>query len=145
MNIQLKKDRSRVTHIALWVLQVLTAAAFLMAGLAKMSGQPMMVETFEKVVDPPPDAGRRGAAGLHDDRGGLGARADTRWLAGGGPGPGLLCSAHSVGAVRYGESLVCLRAGRAHAGGGSHDAIGWAVRTLVNFTPLIVQPLWRQT
>ena len=49
MNIQLKKDRSRVTHIALWVLQVLTAAAFLMAGLAKMSGQPMMVETFEKV------------------------------------------------------------------------------------------------
>ena len=49
MNIQLKKDRSRVAHIALWVLQVLTAAAFLMAGLAKMSGQPMMVETFEKV------------------------------------------------------------------------------------------------
>jgi len=49
MNIQLKKDRSRVAHIALWVLQVLTAAAFLMAGFAKLSSQPMMVETFEKV------------------------------------------------------------------------------------------------
>jgi putative oxidoreductase len=49
MNIQIKKDRSRVAHIALWVLQVVTAAAFLMAGFAKLTGQPMMVETFEKV------------------------------------------------------------------------------------------------
>jgi putative oxidoreductase len=30
-------------------LQILTAAAFLMAGFAKLSGQPMMVETFDRV------------------------------------------------------------------------------------------------
>ncbi len=41
--------RSKAINIALWILQVLTAAAFLMAGFAKLSGQPMMVDTFEKI------------------------------------------------------------------------------------------------
>jgi uncharacterized membrane protein YphA (DoxX/SURF4 family) len=40
---------SRARNVALWVLQILTAAAFLMAGFAKLSGQPEMVETFEKI------------------------------------------------------------------------------------------------
>src|SRR5271155_3640848 len=35
--------------IALWVLQVLAAAAFLGAGGAKLAGAPQMVEVFEKV------------------------------------------------------------------------------------------------
>jgi hypothetical protein len=50
MNIQVKSPRPSVArNIALWVLQVLTAVAFLAAGFTKLSGQPMMVETFEKV------------------------------------------------------------------------------------------------
>src|SRR5579862_3681742 len=40
---------SKAINIALWSLQILTAAAFLMAGFAKLSGQPMMVEMFEKI------------------------------------------------------------------------------------------------
>jgi uncharacterized membrane protein YphA (DoxX/SURF4 family) len=40
---------SEAKSIGLWELQVLTAAAFLMAGFAKLSGQPQMVETFEKL------------------------------------------------------------------------------------------------
>ena len=40
---------SKAINIALWSLQVLVAAAFLMAGFAKLSGQPMMVEMFEKI------------------------------------------------------------------------------------------------
>lgn len=40
---------SKAKNIALWSLQVLIAAAFLMAGFAKLSGQPMMVEMFEKI------------------------------------------------------------------------------------------------
>jgi putative oxidoreductase len=40
---------SRARNVALWLLQILTAAAFLMAGFAKLSGQPMMVETFDKL------------------------------------------------------------------------------------------------
>ena len=40
---------SRAKNAALWALQVLTAAAFLMAGFGKLSGQPMMVETFDKI------------------------------------------------------------------------------------------------
>jgi putative oxidoreductase len=40
---------SRAKNVALWALQILTAAAFLMAGFAKLSGQPMMVETFDKI------------------------------------------------------------------------------------------------
>jgi uncharacterized membrane protein YphA (DoxX/SURF4 family) len=50
MNSQIKSDRpAAAKNVGLWVLQVLTAAAFLMAGFAKLSGQPMMMETFEKV------------------------------------------------------------------------------------------------
>jgi putative oxidoreductase len=40
---------SRAKNVALWALQILTAVAFLMAGFGKLSGQPMMVETFDKV------------------------------------------------------------------------------------------------
>jgi len=50
MNSQEKIDRaSAARNVGLWVLQILTAAAFVMAGIAKLTGQPMMVETFEKV------------------------------------------------------------------------------------------------
>ena len=50
MNSQTKSNRrSKVTNVALWALQILTAAAFVMAGCAKLFGQPMMVETFEKI------------------------------------------------------------------------------------------------
>jgi putative oxidoreductase len=48
MNSQVKSP-SMARNIGLWTLQVLTAAAFLAAGFAKLSGQPMMVENFEKV------------------------------------------------------------------------------------------------
>jgi len=40
---------SKGKAIALWSLQILVAAAFLMAGFAKLSGQPMMVQTFGKI------------------------------------------------------------------------------------------------
>ena len=40
---------SSATNVALWALQILTAAAFLLAGFATLSGRPMMVETFDKV------------------------------------------------------------------------------------------------
>ena len=40
---------SRARNAALWTLQVVTAAAFVMAGFGKLSGQPMMVETFDKI------------------------------------------------------------------------------------------------
>ena len=40
---------SRAKNVALWAVQILTAVAFLMAGFAKLSGQPEMVETFDKV------------------------------------------------------------------------------------------------
>jgi putative oxidoreductase len=40
---------SKAKNIALWTLQVLTAAAFLMAGGLKLSGQPVMVEMFDKI------------------------------------------------------------------------------------------------
>jgi putative oxidoreductase len=51
------KDNTRVQTqrlskgktIALWSLQILVAAAFLMAGFAKLSGQPVMVQMFEKI------------------------------------------------------------------------------------------------
>lgn len=38
---------SRATNIALWVIQVLLAAAFLMAGASKLLGAEMMVQQFE--------------------------------------------------------------------------------------------------
>ena len=40
---------AKAKNIALWILQGLTAAAFLMAGAAKLSGQPVMVEMFDKI------------------------------------------------------------------------------------------------
>jgi putative oxidoreductase len=50
MNTQTNhKSASMAKNIALWTLQVLLAAAFLMAGSATLSGQPMMVEIFEKI------------------------------------------------------------------------------------------------
>jgi putative oxidoreductase len=50
MNSQAKGDRlSKAKNIGLWALQVLTAAAFLMAGFAKLSGQPTMVEEFDQI------------------------------------------------------------------------------------------------
>jgi putative oxidoreductase len=50
MNSQVKSDRPAVSrNVGLWALQVLTAAAFLTAGFAKLSGQPMMVENFDKI------------------------------------------------------------------------------------------------
>ena len=50
MDGQTKSNRrSKVKNMALWALQVLTAAAFAVAGYAKLADQPMMVETFEKI------------------------------------------------------------------------------------------------
>lgn len=50
MNNQVNSDRLSVArNVGLWVLQVLTAAAFLAAGVAKLAGHPMMVENFDKV------------------------------------------------------------------------------------------------
>src|SRR6516162_2787699 len=40
---------SKAKNIALWCLQVLVALAFLAAGAARLSGQPMMVEVFDKI------------------------------------------------------------------------------------------------
>jgi putative oxidoreductase len=40
---------SRAKNMALWALQILTAVAFIMARFGKLSGQAMMVETFDKV------------------------------------------------------------------------------------------------
>ncbi|MFK7768330.1 MAG: DoxX family protein [Mariniblastus sp.] len=42
-------QRSKTANIALWVLQGLLAAMFLMAGMSKLSGQEMMVENFQKI------------------------------------------------------------------------------------------------
>jgi uncharacterized membrane protein YphA (DoxX/SURF4 family) len=44
-----RQSLSKAKNISLWGLQILTAIAFLFAGFAKLSGQPMMVETFEKI------------------------------------------------------------------------------------------------
>jgi uncharacterized membrane protein YphA (DoxX/SURF4 family) len=40
---------ARAKNIALWILQILTAAAFLMAGFAKLSGNPMMINVFAEI------------------------------------------------------------------------------------------------
>jgi putative oxidoreductase len=40
---------STAKDVALWALQILAAAAFLMAGFGTLSGYPMMVETFDKI------------------------------------------------------------------------------------------------
>ena len=39
----------RAKNVALWALQILTAAVFFFAGVGALSGQPMMVETFDKI------------------------------------------------------------------------------------------------
>lgn len=39
----------KVLNIVLWVLQVGTAAMFLMAGFGKLTGDPMMVAVFDKI------------------------------------------------------------------------------------------------
>jgi putative oxidoreductase len=49
MNSKVKSGRGSVANVGLGALQILAAAAFLLAGFAKLSGQPAMVETFEKV------------------------------------------------------------------------------------------------
>ena len=36
-------------NVALWILQILTAAVFLMAGYSKLSGDPKMVEAFANI------------------------------------------------------------------------------------------------
>jgi putative oxidoreductase len=47
---QINQQRpSKAKNVTLWMLQGLTAAAFFMAGFAKLSGQPMMVEMFDKI------------------------------------------------------------------------------------------------
>ena len=43
------KPESKAANITLWILQVLAAVAFLAAGSAKLTGQPMMVQTFAKI------------------------------------------------------------------------------------------------
>ena len=40
---------SNAKNVGLWALQIVTAAAFLMAGFGTLSGYPMMVETFDKI------------------------------------------------------------------------------------------------
>lgn len=40
---------SRAKNVTLWALQIVTAAAFLLAGFGALSGYPMMVATFDKV------------------------------------------------------------------------------------------------
>jgi putative oxidoreductase len=40
---------SKIGDVILRLLQILTAAAFLMSGFAKLSGNPLMIETFDKI------------------------------------------------------------------------------------------------
>ena len=40
---------SKAKNVALWAMQILTAAAFFIAGFGALSGAPMMVETFDKI------------------------------------------------------------------------------------------------
>lgn len=41
--------QSRAVHITLWVLQAITAAAFLMAAMTKLTGAPQAVAVFEAI------------------------------------------------------------------------------------------------
>jgi putative oxidoreductase len=43
------KERSRAVTIIAWMLQILTAAAFLSAGTPKLMGNPMMVQMFDQI------------------------------------------------------------------------------------------------
>jgi putative oxidoreductase len=50
MKAQTDNQRStKAKNVALWALQILTAAAFFMAGFGALSGAPMMVESFDKI------------------------------------------------------------------------------------------------
>ena len=42
-------ERSRMMTVVLWILQVLMAAVFVMAGGAKLAGQPAMVEMYDTI------------------------------------------------------------------------------------------------
>ena len=44
-----QKKPGKTKSIVLWILQVLVALAFLGAGFGKLSGQPMMIEMFDKL------------------------------------------------------------------------------------------------
>ena len=46
---QTSQTRSRGKTIAVWVIQILVAAAFIGAGSAKLAGVPMMVEIFDHI------------------------------------------------------------------------------------------------
>jgi hypothetical protein len=107
---------------ALWSLQILVAAAFLMSGFAKLSGQPMMVQMFGKnrrrpmvslchrhyragFCSPTPRAascpGRSGVARLHDVRRGSDTSRQTRRFAIARLGPGLPGGVHPLGSIRW--------------------------------------------
>lgn len=45
----LTASRTRPLTIALWVVQIVCAAAFLAAAAAKLTGQPMMVDVFARL------------------------------------------------------------------------------------------------
>ncbi len=45
----LTASRARPLTIALWIVQILCAAAFLAAAAAKLTGQPMMVDVFARL------------------------------------------------------------------------------------------------
>jgi putative oxidoreductase len=36
-------------NIALWILQILSAVVFLIAGFSKLSGSPLMIEAFDRI------------------------------------------------------------------------------------------------
>ena len=44
-----QRKSSKAKNATLWVLQIVVAAAFLAAGSAKLSGQPTMVQMFDKI------------------------------------------------------------------------------------------------
>lgn len=43
------EETSKLKNIGLWALQIAVAGMFVMAGSAKLSGDPMMIATFEKI------------------------------------------------------------------------------------------------
>ena len=43
------QESSKVANVTLWIVQIAIGGMFLMAGSAKISGDPMMVGTFEKI------------------------------------------------------------------------------------------------
>jgi putative oxidoreductase len=47
--LQQQSSAGKAANITLWILQILLAAAFLFSALAKLSGQPMMVDEFARL------------------------------------------------------------------------------------------------